>query len=45
MTITVSARIPEIQRQALIDICNRDDKTLNQVLSKMIEDKLQNRSI
>lgn len=40
MTKTVSARIPEIQRQALIDICNRDDKTLNQVLSKMIEDSL-----
>ena len=40
MTKTVSARIPDNQRLALIEICNRDDKTLNQVLSKMIEDSL-----
>ena len=40
MTKTVSARIPDNQRLALIEICNRDDMTLNQVLSKMIEDSL-----
>ena len=40
MTKTVSARITDDQRLALIAICNRDDKTLNQVLSKMIDDML-----
>jgi len=40
MTKTVSARITDNQRLALIEICNHDDKTLNQVLSELIEDKL-----
>ena len=40
MTKTVSARITDNQRLALIEICNRHDKTLNQVLSELIEDKL-----